>query len=202
MGNVLVQEASLQAIANAIRYKNGTQNTYTPAQMAQAIREISGGGGSPTLITKTLTENGTFRAADDQADGYFAVTAAVHTGLLTPRVFDLDTGYVNAGIWKIGGDTVSYSDVYAVDANTPYLITLGPTVGSRFRVMFSTEDISLAEQDVTGSSVVNISNPAAYTLRTYTPEADGYIIVTKDNAGQSGIHTYMFNIQSLVAGHD
>lgn len=29
-----------------------------------------GGGSSPTLITKQITENGTYTAADDNADGY------------------------------------------------------------------------------------------------------------------------------------
>jgi len=31
MGNVLVEESYLQGIANAIRTKNGSNNTYTPA---------------------------------------------------------------------------------------------------------------------------------------------------------------------------
>jgi len=43
MANVLVQESSLQAIAADIRQQNGSQNTYTPAQMAPAIAAISGG---------------------------------------------------------------------------------------------------------------------------------------------------------------
>ena len=46
MANVLVDEASLQGIATAIRGKNGTQNTYTPGQMAAAITAIPSGGGS------------------------------------------------------------------------------------------------------------------------------------------------------------
>lgn len=40
MANVLVQESSLQAIANAIRNKNGSQDTYTPAMMAAAIDSL------------------------------------------------------------------------------------------------------------------------------------------------------------------
>lgn len=57
MANVLVQEASLQGIADAIRSKNGTQNTYKPAQMADAIKAISGGGITPTG-TIEITQNG------------------------------------------------------------------------------------------------------------------------------------------------
>lgn len=45
MANVLVDETSLQNIANAIREKNGTENTYKPSEMPQAILDIQTGGG-------------------------------------------------------------------------------------------------------------------------------------------------------------
>lgn len=44
MSNVLVKEASLQAIANSIRAKNGSTDTYKPGDMAAAIDGIEGGG--------------------------------------------------------------------------------------------------------------------------------------------------------------
>lgn len=43
MANVLVDEASLSGIAGAIRSKNGTSNTYKPAQMPEAIEAITTG---------------------------------------------------------------------------------------------------------------------------------------------------------------
>lgn len=42
----LVKEEHLQDIANAIREKNGSTDTYKPSEMASAIREIETGGGS------------------------------------------------------------------------------------------------------------------------------------------------------------
>ena len=41
MGKVVVDDTNLSAIADAIREKNGTENTYKPAQMAAAISQIS-----------------------------------------------------------------------------------------------------------------------------------------------------------------
>jgi len=38
---------------------------------------ISGGGGSVVLISKTITENGTYLASGDSADGYSSVTVDV-----------------------------------------------------------------------------------------------------------------------------
>ena len=40
MSKVLITESYLSAIANAIRGRNGTQNTYTPAQMAAAVTAV------------------------------------------------------------------------------------------------------------------------------------------------------------------
>lgn len=58
MANVFVDETSLQDIADAIRSKNGTQNTYKPSQMADAITNIPSGGITPTG-TINITANGT-----------------------------------------------------------------------------------------------------------------------------------------------
>ena len=58
MARVVVNDAYLTDIADAIRSKNGTQDTYTPAEMAEAIEAISGGGITPTG-TKSITANGT-----------------------------------------------------------------------------------------------------------------------------------------------
>ena len=40
MGNVLINEATLSSIADAIREKNGATDTYKPAEMPQAIEAI------------------------------------------------------------------------------------------------------------------------------------------------------------------
>lgn len=56
-----------------------------------------GGGSTPTLITKQINENGTYTAADDNADGYSEVTVNVKSGIpidedsLTPLAFGVDS---------------------------------------------------------------------------------------------------------------
>ena len=48
MSKKLYEESDVQAIANAIRTKNGLTDTYTISQMAAAISAIeTGGGGLP-----------------------------------------------------------------------------------------------------------------------------------------------------------
>lgn len=118
MAKVLVTEAYLQDIADSIREKNGSTDTYTPAEMSSAIDDIPTGitptgtkqisitsngtttedvtnyanaqisvnvpSSSPTLVTKTITENGTYNASSDNADGYSSVTVNVSGGGFEP----------------------------------------------------------------------------------------------------------------------
>lgn len=72
MSKVLVTEYSLESIADAIRAKNGTQNTYKPGQMAAAIAAIPNvyaagdegkvvsNGALVQQTSRSVTENGTF----------------------------------------------------------------------------------------------------------------------------------------------
>ena len=49
--------------------------------LSRVIVNVSGGGGGgSTLITKTITENGTYNASSDSADGYSQVTVNVSVG--------------------------------------------------------------------------------------------------------------------------
>ena len=157
----------------------------------------------PVLIEKAITRNGVYRAADDGADGFFAVIADVPAMPMAPRAFDLEGGYVANGIWTPGGDTVNYSDSYAVEAGGAYLLSLGGTIGSRFRAMFSAEDIAADPSvKVTGKMVINTSNPLPYACLLYKPTEDGFITVTNDNAGTSGIKTYVFCLAGLLRGNE
>ena len=160
-------------------------------------------GPAPVVKTKTVTANGTYRAADDEADGYSEFTADIHAGLLTPHYFDLSGGYVVSGAWVVGSDTVCYADVYRVQAGEAYLISLGSAVGTRFRGMFSVEDTSAAaEGRITGKTVINLNNPAAYAYVVYKPDTDGFITISKDNAGTAGLKTYVFDLVALVNGNN
>lgn len=51
----------------------GKDSTVEPGYLAETKQAIS----EPTLISKTITENDTYNAADDNADGYSSVTVNV-----------------------------------------------------------------------------------------------------------------------------
>ena len=60
MANKLYDETAISNIASAIRTKNGTQNTYTVSQMADAIIAIPSGGGITPTGTINISSNGTY----------------------------------------------------------------------------------------------------------------------------------------------
>ena len=70
-------DADLTSVANAIRAKSGgSGNLAFPAGFVSEIGGIETGD-SATLITKSITANGTYSASDDDADGYSEVTVNV-----------------------------------------------------------------------------------------------------------------------------
>lgn len=54
MAQKLYEESNIEAIAEAIRENNGTTNKYTVAQMADAIRALSTGGGGGSVVAFTV----------------------------------------------------------------------------------------------------------------------------------------------------
>lgn len=78
-----IDGTDLTSVANAIRTKGGTSAGLSfPDGFVSAIGNIPTGGGS-TLITKSITENGTYNASDDSADGYSSVTVAIPSRIIT-----------------------------------------------------------------------------------------------------------------------
>lgn len=74
-------DADLTSVANAIRKKGGTSGQLAfPDGFVSAVQAIETGGAAPTLVTKNITENGTYNASSDNADGYSSVTVNVQGG--------------------------------------------------------------------------------------------------------------------------
>lgn len=88
--------------------------------------QISGGGGSATLVTKSITSNGTYEATDDNADGYSEVTVAVPQGLIIPAGMAYYNGYLLPQIPEISGR--QYTWIRDNDQNDTYDLVLGTGV--------------------------------------------------------------------------
>ena len=71
-GNVIHQ------MAGNGNFKMNTSGAYMEGDV-DVVVDVSGGGGG-TLITKNITQNGTYNAQDDNADGYSQVNVSVSGG--------------------------------------------------------------------------------------------------------------------------
>lgn len=63
MANVIINDANLVAIGDAIRAKNGTANTYKPREMADAITNLPTGGGGADIEPIVITGEQTYACA-------------------------------------------------------------------------------------------------------------------------------------------
>lgn len=91
--NRLYEEESIRNIAEAIREKNGTNNTYTVAQMADAILNLSIGSSDGGIVPSgeiTIKENGRYDVTNFASA---VVTVAGGTTGVKTGSFVLETDY-------------------------------------------------------------------------------------------------------------
>lgn len=102
MAKKLYEESSVQAIANAIRKKNGETTTYKLGEMAAAIQAISAGGGGVTRTTFTPAENAsTITVPFEKVFTHYSVIAYCGDVQGTGEVSRIKQGTVNS--YPIGG---------------------------------------------------------------------------------------------------
>lgn len=80
---------------------------------------VSGYGGSATLITKTITANGTYSASDDSADGYSEVTVNVPSSAASSWTKVAETSYqvntTNTSAKTVATWATGHSEIWTSD---------------------------------------------------------------------------------------
>lgn len=125
----IVTRASIQGIADGIRYANGSSTEYLPGEMEAAVRALK-----KTLVSKTATANGTYAPEDDNADGYSEFVVDVQGGGAVVQPLSVTQngtynppsgvdGYAPVTVNVSGGDDWSSLKSYIQSSGTQYIDT-------------------------------------------------------------------------------
>ena len=133
MANVLIEQNTMDDIADAIRSKNGSSSTYKPAQMPAAIENIPTGS-TPTLQAKSVapTENAQTVEADDGYDGLSSVSVGA-----------IASDYVGSEITRRAAATITPTTTNQTIAANTYLTGVQTIAG---------------DADLVGSNIISTAN--------------------------------------------
>lgn len=179
MSRALITEGYLTDIADAIRAKNGSSDTYTPPQMAAAIAAIPTGG-DVDVEALSVTANGTYTAPTGKA--YSPVTVNVSGGgsqIETASIFRwIFQTYTTAWgvLKKLNGDVIGQNIDNAVNTAT--------MDGQLMTVVFHGTSQSV---EITAKASINLSvyqsgrTMGAITPTVYAMGNGGTQTLTSDN---------------------
>ena len=140
----------------------------------------SGGGGSATLITKTITENGTYNASSDSADGYSSVTVNVQTPAAVEKNVQTQQSTSrrnNTALGSVTSLTCEVAGTYDVDWTCTRSSTSG-TWGSQLYIngtAYGTENTTFSN-NVQNNHLTGVTIPANATVAVYGRSRSGYYI--------------------------
>lgn len=176
MTKVLVTEAYLEDIADSIRAKTGSQSTYKPSEMSDAIDAISGGGITPTGTKSiSITENGTttedvttYASAQITVDVSGGSTPTLQTKTVTPtestQNVTPDSGYDGLSQVTVNPIPSSYvqpSGTLNITANDTYDVTNYASANVNISAS------SANETAILDGSITTYSNSDITTLRSH-----------------------------------
>lgn len=199
MSKVLVTEGHLEAIADAIRAKNGSYDTYSPGEMAAAIRAIPTSGIIPAG-TVNISENGTvdvtqYASAAVNVQPALQAKTVTQNGTVTP-----DSGYdglssVVVNVQGGGGsaillaeNTYSISDSYTYDKT----VTVSESGTYKIAVQAYTSNLTVKINDVSQTLAIEVSGD--YTRlysATISMSAGDVIDIYATSTGRSTVTAFI-----------
>ena len=198
MSQGLVERQNLEDIADAIRSKNGSSDTYTPAEMAQAISGIHTAD-EVVLVQKTVNANGQYNASDDSADGYSGVRVNV------PNSYSAsDEGKVVSNgdlvaqttkqITSNGTHDTTTNNSVAVDVPNSY------TTSDNGKVVVNQELVTQTSRNVTANGTYDTTENNEVVVNVPSGGGGGVYMASKADASFiTGDYTYQNSAQEVTS---
>ena len=193
MSQVLVTESYLDDIADAIRDKNGSEDTYTPAQMADAIENIQTAD-EVVLVSKSISANGTYNPASDSADGYSGVTVNVPN---TYTVSDEGKVVSSGALVAQESQNVSQNGTYDTTLKNQVVVAVpnSYSASDEGKVVSSGELVAQTSRNITGNGTYNttenneviVNVPSSGGGRLYLVDPDALDAYANANYKEGGL---------------
>lgn len=150
----------------------------TGAEETHTIKATQDGGGSATLITKTINTNGTYDASDDDADGYSEVTVSV------PNTYAAgDEGKVVSSGALVTQTAATYTANSVYDTTLIDEVTVNVSGGGGGYTLLASQDF---EVNTTSTSDVDVGTMNLGSS-AYTSDKILYVKI-RDKAGARASH--------------
>jgi hypothetical protein len=136
-GGALVGQTSRNVTANG---------TYDTTNNNEVVVNVPTSGGGGTLIQKAITQNGTYNASDDNADGYSSVMVNVSGGSDEIVIPDLPTGYTKIESVYFPG-TNGYIKIPSVPTNSKIKVKFQPKDSGEYPILASKKEGNTTQYD-------------------------------------------------------
>lgn len=156
----------------------------------------------PVILPGIFENNGVYHAPSG-LDGYNPVTVEVDSGggayfgkPLVPVDYDYSGGaFMSGGMWYPTGGGPTRIDIYSLEANKRYFISLCDPIGNRFRASYYQQNPTSYTSRTQGVVVVNTDSPVIYSVAPmFLTPYSGFLAIQKVNDGVTGIKTYVFEV--------
>ena len=166
---------SINALTTYANEVTGASDTNLSDAVHTLASGYGQGGGDATLITKTIIENGTYFAEDDDADGYSEVTVNVPSSAASSWTKVAETSYqvntTSTSVTKVATWETGHSEIWTSDKWV--YVRIRDTAGKRNGYFYGTDTFFANYTSKNNPSTAGVGECDGMLRNVYSVSSDG-----------------------------